>query len=132
VLFSGDFHQLPCIGDRCLYIDSRLDWTQINVPLRSVQKAYIAGAELWEQIRSRTVLLTERYRAPNCDVHEVLDRIRQGCAAPADISLLHSRTFGHPNGPDSRDPKWKTAPLITPRNAVRQPWNNQVGIRHAL
>jgi hypothetical protein len=30
------------------------------------------------------------------------------------------------------DPKWRTAPLITPRNAVRQPWNNQAGIRHAI
>ena len=132
VLFSGDLHQLPCIGDRSLYIDCRQQQTKTGVPLTSLQKAYVAGTILWEHVTSRTVLLMEHYRAPNRNVHEVLDRIRHGCATPADVDLVHSRTFGHINGPDSMDPKWRTAPLVTPRNAVRQPWNNQAGIRHAI
>ena len=132
MLFSGDLHQLPCIGDKCLYIDSRKEIGKLGVSVSSIQKAYMAGAELWEHITATTVLLTEHYRAPSGAVHEVLDRIRRGQGTPRDIELIHARTFGHPNGPNSMDPKWKSAPLITPRNAVRQAWNNQAGIRYAI
>jgi hypothetical protein len=132
VLFSGDLHQLPCIGDKCLYIDSRKEPMRAGASVSSVQKAYMKGAALWESVTSTTVLLTEHYRAPNKAVHEVLDRIRQGRATPSDIDLIHSRTFGHANGPDPMHLKWKSAPLITPRNAVRQAWNNQAGIRYAM
>src|SRR5579862_6237679 len=27
---------------------------------------------------------------------------------------------------------WKAAPLVTPRNSVRQAWNNQADIKHAV
>jgi hypothetical protein len=90
------------------------------------------GAQLWSNVTTKTVLLTEHYRAPYQAVHEVLDRIRRGAATPGDIDLIHSRTFGHANGPDPMDPKWKSAPLITPRNAVRQSWNNQAGLRYTI
>jgi len=131
VLFSGDLHQLPCIGDKSLYIDYRKEIKDC-INLSSVQKAYMAGAKLWEDVTSTTVLLTEHYRAPNGIVHQVLDRIRRGRATPGDIELIHARTFGHPNGPNPMDPKWKSALLITPRNAVRQAWNNQAGIRYGM
>ena len=132
MLFSGDLHQLPCIGDRSLYIDSRKELMNKGTTLSSLQKSYIAGAELWSYVTKRTVLLTEHYRAPNQAVHEVLDRIRRGAATPRDIELMHSRTFGHTNGPDPEDPKWRSAPLVTPRNAVRQSWNNQAGLRYSI
>jgi hypothetical protein len=89
-------------------------------------------AQLWESVTSTTILLTEHYRAPDRTVHEVLDRIRRGCTIPMDIDLIHRRTFGHIDGPNPSDLKWKSAPLITPRNAVRQAWNNQAGIRYAV
>ena len=48
-----------------------------------------------------------------------LDRIRRGRATPADIEIGHSRTFGHPDGPNTTDAISKAAPLVTPRNSVR-------------
>jgi len=132
VLFSGDLHQLPCIGDKCLYIDIRKEVGKVGTSVSSTQKAYMLGAQLWENVTSTTVLLTEHYRAPDKTVHEVLDRIRRGCASATDIDLIHSRTFGHIHGPNPTDVKWQTAPLITPRNAVRQAWNNQAGLRYAV
>lgn len=76
VLFSGDLHQLPCIGDKSLYIDIRNEKRNIGDSISLAQKAYMIGAELWEYVTSTTVLLTEHYRAPNGVVNEVLDRIR--------------------------------------------------------
>ena len=80
VLFSGDLHQLPCIGDKCLYIDSRKEIGKVGVSISSLQKAYMAGAELWEHVMATTVLLTEHYRAASglCCMHEVLNRIQRG------------------------------------------------------
>ena len=132
VLFTGDLHQLPCIGDRSLYIDCRDEYIKVGRELSPLEKNYIAGTELWDQATRKTVLLTQHYRAPNEGVHGVLDRIRGGRATPADIEIVHSRTFGHPDGPNPTDAMWKAAPLITPRNSVRQAWNNQAGIKHAV
>jgi len=92
----------------------------------------MTGAELWEGVTSTTVLLTEHYRAPNGVVYEVLDRIHRGQASLRDIDLIHSQTFGHANGPNHTDLKWKSAPLVTPRNVVRQAWNNRAGICHGM
>jgi hypothetical protein len=61
-----------------------------------------------------------------------LTRIRDGQVNADDLSQLRSRVFGIPSGPTTTDEKWKTAVLITPRNLVRQAWNNQAAVRHHL
>jgi hypothetical protein len=65
-------------------------------------------------------------------VYRVLDRIRRGRATPADIEIVHSRTFEHPDVPKPTDAIWKAAPLVMTWNFVRQAWNNQAGIKHAM
>ena len=132
VLFTGDLHQVPCIRDKSLYIDCRNEYITAGCELSPLQKNYIAGTELWDQATKKTVLLTQHYRAPNEGVHRVLDRIRRGRATPADIEIVHSRTFGHPDGTNPTDTIWKAAPLVTPRNSVRQAWNNQAGLKYAV
>ena len=75
VLFSGDLYQLPYIGDKSLYIDSRNEMRKAGVNIFSIQKAYMAGADLWEKVTSTTSLLTEHYQAPSGLIYEVLNRI---------------------------------------------------------
>ena len=120
VLFAGDLHQLPCIGHRSLYIDYRDEYIRPGCEPSQLLENYMAGTELWDQATRKTVLLTQHYRAPNEGVYRVLDRIRRGRATPADIEIVHSRTFGHPDGPNPTDAMWKGAPLVPPRNSVRQ------------
>jgi hypothetical protein len=120
VLFTGDLHQLPCIGHRNLYIDSRDEYIRAGRELSPLEKTYIAGTELWDQATRKTVLLTQHYRAPNEGAHRVLDTIRRGRATPVDIEIMHSRAFGHADGPNPTDAIWKAAPLVTPRNSVPQ------------
>ena len=124
ILFSGDFHQLPAIGDISLY---RQSWKG-KYNAESVEM----GMSLWKHIVTTTVLLTEHYRAPNPQVYRVMERLRRGALLPEDIEKIKGRVFGHPNGPDPFDPKWQDAPLITPRNNVRQAWNNQAAIRYSI
>ena len=87
---------------------------------------------LWSQVIKTTVLLKEHYRAPDPTVHQVMERLRRGALTAADIEKIKSRVFGHPDGPDSNDAKWQDAPLITPRNTIRQDWNNLAAIRYAI
>lgn len=124
ILFSGDFFQLPAIGDISLYHRSRkgkYDAKMVDI-----------GMDLWKNIVKTTVLLTEHYRAPNPTVYEVMERLRKGALLPKDIEKIKSRVFGHPQGPNPLDEKWQDAPLITPRNNVRQAWNNQAAIRYSI
>jgi hypothetical protein len=88
VLFAGDLHQLPCIGDRSLYIDYRDEYIRPGCEPSPLQRNYIAGTELWDQATRKTVLLTQHYGAPNEGVHKVLDRIKRGRATPADIEII--------------------------------------------
>ena len=125
ILFSGDFHQLPAIGDVCLLIVKyrlqRKDSDDVRL-----------GMYLWSRVVRTTVLLMEHYRAPNPEVYQVMERLRRGALTPTDIEKIKSRVFGHPNGPDPRDPKWQDVPLITPRNTIRQTWNNTAAIRYGV
>ena len=124
VLFSGDFFQLPAIGDISLYHQSYKG--KHNAAMVET------GMNLWRNIVTTTVLLTKHYRAPNPEVYDVMERLRKGGLLPRDIEKIKSRVFGHPKGPDASDPKWQDAPLITPRNNIRQAWNNQAAIRYGI
>lgn len=124
ILFSGDFFQLPAIGDISLYHRS---WKG-----KHDTKMVEIGMSLWRNIVKTTVLLTEHYRAPNPTVYEVMERLRKGALLPKDIEKIKSRVFGHPQGPNPLNEKWQDAPLITPRNNVRQAWNNQAAIRYSI
>jgi hypothetical protein len=134
VLFTGDFHQLPPVRDTALYHETTM--YDIAERASTAQQKLLAkrrhGFLLWQGITETTVLLTEHYRARDESVHSVLDRIRHGHATASDIELLGRKTFGHPQGPNLMDTEWRSAPLVTPRNAVRQAWNNQAALRHAI
>jgi hypothetical protein len=88
--------------------------------------------QLWRDTTQQTVLLTQNYRATDPSVFSIFDRVRYGKTTAADIEVLRQRTFGRPLGPDLSDEKWQSATLVTPRNAVRQAWNNQAALRHSL
>jgi PIF1-like helicase len=110
-------------GDICLYRtpSSRKDSEEVKM-----------GMHLWSEVVKTTVLLTEHYRAANPEVHEVVERLRHGTLLPSDIERMKSRVFGHPDGLDPHNMKWQNAPLITPRNTIRQAWNNQAAIRYSI
>ena len=124
VLFSGDFFQLPAIGDTSLYHQS--------CKRKHNAQMVEMGMNLWRNVITTTVLLTKHYRAPNPEVYNVMERLRKGTLIPSDVEKIKSRVFGHPMGPDPLDPKWQDAPLITPRNNIRQAWNNQAAIRYSI
>jgi len=126
ILFGGDFHQLPAVADKCLYR------TQLATGRKGDSDEVKEGMLLWSNVIQSTILLTEHYRATNPDVHDVMDRIRRGTPLPSDIDRIKSRVFGHLEGPDINDPKWQTAPLITPRNNIRQAWNNHAAVRYSI
>jgi hypothetical protein len=126
VLFSGDFHQLPPVGDRRLY------HTYVEREAIKYSRHVKSGIYLWSQVVQTTVLLKEHYRARDPAVYEVLERVRKGTPTALDMQHIRRRTLGHPNGPDLSDVKLQTAPLITPRNTIRQAWNNQAAIRHCI
>jgi len=65
-------------------------------------------------------------------VFSVFDRIRCGKTTVSDIEILRRRTFGNRFGPDYSEERWQSATLVTPRNAVRQAWNNQAALRHSF
>jgi hypothetical protein len=90
------------------------------------------GIYLWSQVVQTTVLLTENHRAKAPDVYQLMERVRTGSATSRDIERIQSRIFGHPNGPNPNNSKWRQAILVTSRNAIRQAWNNQAAIRHTL
>jgi PIF1-like helicase len=129
VLFGGDFHQLPPIQDKCLYHNTP---HKGSIPGKKRDISYREGFQLWKEVTNTTVLLTQNYRAVDQSLAETLERLRVGNITSLDIDLLKRRVFGHPLGPDTSDPKWQSAILITTRNAVRQAWNNQAALRHAL
>ena len=122
VLFSGDFHQLPPIGNRRLY------HIYLEQEVSKYSKLLKKGMYLWSQVVQTTVLLKEHYRAKDPEVYEVMERIRRGVPTVLDIERIRCRIFGHPNGPDIHDPRWQMAPLITPRNTIHQAWNNQAAV----
>jgi hypothetical protein len=41
-----------------------------------------------------------------------------------DRESLFRQVFGHREGPDLGDKEWRNAILVTPRNTVRQAWND--------
>jgi hypothetical protein len=57
VLFTGDHHQLPCIGDGSLYIDCRDEYIRVGRELAPLEKNYIAGIELWDQAMRKAVII---------------------------------------------------------------------------
>ena len=61
VLFTGDLHQPPCIGDRSLYIDCRDEYIGVRRELSPLEKNYIMGTELWDQAMRKMVLLMQYY-----------------------------------------------------------------------
>jgi hypothetical protein len=75
VLFTGDLHELPCIGDRNLDIHCRDEYIRAECELSSLQKNYIIGTELWDEATRKSVLLTQHFRAQNEGEHRVLDMI---------------------------------------------------------
>jgi len=133
VLYGGDFNQLPPVGDRCLYEEPTfytVDPTSSLIPLSNVQKKQRDGFELWKEVASRTIILTHNYRTTDPSLRNVLEHIRVGAVTKEDLVLLRRRVIGHCTNPTVAAEKWCSAILITPRNIVRQAWNNQACIRH--
>lgn len=64
-------------------------------------------------------------------VHLCLDRIGRGEITFEDRELLRRRVFWSSRpGADLGDKQRRNAILVTPRNAVRQAWNNNAALRH--
>jgi hypothetical protein len=134
ILFSGDFHQLPPVQDKCLYHTTRLSESMQPGSERRKARALAnqQGYNLWRKVTETTVVLTQNYRATDKSLMETLERLRVGALTVMDIERIQQRVFGHPRGPNISDPKWQSAMLVTTRNAVRQAWNNQAALRHSL
>ena len=130
VLFGGDFQQLKPVKDRRLFVEPLMKYgTTSKKRIDEYNRAY-EGYLLWKGVTSRTVVLMRHYRAPDPSVSTVLDRIGRGEITFEDREVLRRRVFGHREGPDLGDKQWRNAILVTPRNAVRQAWNNNAALRH--
>jgi PIF1-like helicase len=133
VLFIGDFQQLKPVKDRPLFVEPLLRQKSGKSIKKKVEDEYRRardGYMLWKDVTERTVMLTGQYRASDKFVSSFLDRVARGQMTFEDKESLRKRVFGHPEGPDINMKDWRDAILITPRNALRQAWNNNAALRH--
>jgi hypothetical protein len=116
VVLCGDLHQFPPVAVRkCdhLYrpLDASLDTLDAQL-----------GRGIYEEFQS-VVILTEQMRVTDLRWRELLSNIRRCRVQKNDLEILHALVLDESNIPEFQTDPWRSAPLITPRHAVRILWN---------
>jgi PIF1-like helicase len=118
VILCGDLHQfLPVAKNRGQFLyTSKDDPTDL--------KASQLGQSIYKQFNT-VVILKEQMRVKDPVWKNMLSNLRKGHLQETDIKMLHDLViYNNPSQKDDFDTEpWSNAPLITPRHAVRNLWN---------
>ncbi|RLZ12238.1 AAA family ATPase [Faecalibacter macacae] len=86
VIFSGDFFQLPPIGE---------EWEESR-------DKFCFMSDAWVQSKVHICYLTEQYRQTNNELNDILNEIRSGMISDRTVNLLESRIEYFPDEIDSQ------------------------------
>lgn len=86
VVFSGDFFQLPPIGE---------EWEESR-------DKFCFMSDAWVQSKVHICYLTEQYRQTNNELNDILNEIRSGMISDRTVNLLESRIEYFPDEIDSQ------------------------------
>ena len=86
VIFSGDFFQLPPIGE---------EWEESR-------DKFCFMSDAWVQSKVHICYLTEQYRQTNNELNDILNEIRSGMISDRTVNLLESRIEYFPDEIDSK------------------------------
>ena len=132
VLFTGDFRQLPPVGDDPLY-------RPIVISKSSVTKS-ITGRQIWNTCLADAVILTKQMRVEDPEYYELLQRVRYGKTTVDDYHRLRQRVIDNcldrarnssVDNHSVSDIRWLRAPIAVTRNNVRARLNNIAVLTHA-
>lgn len=118
IIFTGDFAQLPPVGQMKLY--SHVDTARIS---SRVGQAAVLGKLLWLSIDT-VVILIEIMRQggeSNAEYRQLLERLRFGACTDADYHKLLARSLN--NIVPSNANNWHDAPFIVCDNEVKDALN---------
>jgi hypothetical protein len=124
-VFTGDFAQLPPVGQKRLYTHlTRSDFTKAGT---TRGQKLVFGKLLWLSVTT-VVFLTENMRQTgpeNAAFVELLGRLREGRCTSVDYELLNTRLASRLNIDWDSDP-WSSAPVIVAENAMKDTLNLQM------
>lgn len=120
VILAGDFHQFPPVATKKrapLYYEIDIEKGD------TVEEC--TGRETYEMFQT-VVILKEQVRVTDPGWLELLQAIRYGNVTAKHVDILNSLVLTNPACPntDFSCAPWTEASLVTPRHAVRIPWNN--------
>lgn len=118
VIMCGDLHQFPPVATSI----SEALYRPINMISDSVECQL--GRKIYEEFRT-VVILKEQKRVTDEVWKDFLDHLRCGQVQEHHIKMLKKLVIGNPDSGDvdfHAEP-WRSAPLVTPRHAVRKRWN---------
>jgi len=125
VMFCGDFQQLKPVRDKPLF---KVPWANVQVSKKTTyMKKVEQGYFLWQNVTKTTVMLRHNYRAKDPALVSLLNRVARGEITSEDKQVLNERVIGHGQLGCEH---WRNAVLITPRNTVRQAFNNNRAVKH--
>ncbi|KAJ8516236.1 hypothetical protein ONZ45_g6447 [Pleurotus djamor] len=118
VILAGDFHQFPPVGlgtNQALFHPS-------NPLVDSLPSQ--TGRKIYEEFTT-VVLLKEQMRVTDPVWNDFLRHLRIGQVKEHHVTMLQQLVMSDPSCQDTslNSPGWKDAALVTPRHAVREPWN---------
>jgi len=123
IIKVGDFHQFPPVGNptSVLYVDR---------PSQDSKHALL-GREIFLQF-DKVVILREQNRIKDLTWSDLLSRLRVRECNRANLDEIQKLVLSNPecDVPDFSKPPWDQAILVTPRQSVRQLWNEHAIAKH--
>jgi PIF1-like helicase len=123
VILCGDLHQFPPVAkNRREFL-----YTPINPATDSFDCKM--GRAIYEHFET-VVILKEQMRIKDPIWQSMLTNLRKGQIQDSDIKMLRDLVIPTADKEDFNSEPWSSAPLVTPRHAVRTMWNEHCTRKH--
>ena len=122
VIFSGDFAQLPPVGETRLSAD--VNTSNLSTEKKGIKNDIVYGKLLWLSV-NQVIILTENMRqsgTENINFVKLLSRLREGCCTQDDHDLLSKRIL---HNTDVNWEVWADTPIIVSDNAQKDALNER-------